>query len=213
MKMYRHLQTDIAGLLRQARGLAVRSVNAVMTDSYWEVGRRIVEAEQKGKRRATYGEQLIQQLAVDLTAEFGRGFSKQNLHQMCAFYLRWPAPQIVQTPSAEFTLKDLSQAFPLSWSAYMCLLSVDSEDARQFYEHEALRSGWSVRQLKRQIDSQFFERSLLSKNKKAVLSKAAVVKAEDAMDLADIVKDPNVLEFLDLKDEYSESDLEFLFCF
>lgn len=213
MKMYRHLQTDIAGLLRQARGLAVRSVNAVMTASYWEVGRRIVEAEQKGKRLAAYGEQLIQQLAVDLTVEFGRGFSKQNLHQMCAFYLRWPAPQIVQTPSAEFTLKDLSQAFPLSWSAYMCLLSVDSEDARQFYEHEALRSGWSVRQLKRQIDSQFFERSLLSKNKKAVLNKAAVAKAEDAMDLADIVKDPYVLEFLDLKDEYSESDLEFLFCF
>ena len=213
MKMYRHLQTDIAGLLRQARGLAVRSVNAVMTASYWEVGRRIVEAEQKGKCLAAYGEQLIQQLAVDLTVEFGRGFSKQNLHQMCAFYLRWPAPQIVQTPSAEFTLKDLSQAFPLSWSAYMCLLSVDSEDARQFYEHEALRSGWSVRQLKRQIDSQFFERSLLSKNKKAVLNKAAVAKAEDAMDLADIVKDPYVLEFLDLKDEYSESDLEFLFCF
>ena len=237
MKMYRHLQTDIAGLLRQARGLAVRSVNAVMTASYWEVGRRIVEAEQKGKRRAAYGEQLIQQLAVDLTAEFGRGFSKQNLHQMCAFYLRWPAPQIVQTlsgqfgvegtsemfatqskgakvlapipqiPSAEFMLKDLAQAFPLSWSAYVCLLSVDSEDARQFYEHEALRSGWSVRQLKRQIDSQFFERSLLSKNKKAVLSKAAVAKAEDAMDLADIVKDPYVLEFLDLKDEYSESNL------
>jgi predicted nuclease of restriction endonuclease-like (RecB) superfamily len=115
---------------------------------------------------------------------------------------------IRQTPSVEFTLKDLSQAFPLSWSAYVCLLSVDSEDARQFYEHEALRSGWSVRQLKRQIDSQFFERSLLSKNKKAVLSKAAVDKAEDAMDLAEIVKDPYVLEFLDLKDEYSESDLE-----
>lgn len=238
MKMYRHLQTDIAGLLRQARGLAVRSVNAVMTASYWEVGRRIVEAEQKGKRRAAYGEQLIEQLAVDLTVEFGRGFSKQNLHQMCAFYLRWPAPQIVQTlsgqfgvegtsevyptqlkgakarapirqtPAAEFTLKDLTQAFPLSWSAYVCLLSVDREDARQFYEHQALLSGWSVRQLKRQIDSQFFERSLLSKNKKAMLSKGAVAKAEDAMGLADIVKDPYVLEFLDLKDEYSESDLE-----
>jgi len=238
MKMYRHLQTDIAGLLRQARGLAVRSVNAVMTASYWEVGRRIVEAEQKGKRRAAYGEQLIQQLAVDLTAEFGRGFSKQNLHQMCAFYLRWPAPQIVQTLSGQFgvegtfeiyaaqskgakvlapirqttsteiTLKDLAQAFPLSWSAYVCLLSVDSEDARQFYEQEALRSGWSVRQLKRQIDSQFFERSLLSKNKKAMISKAVLAKAEDVMNLADIVKDPYVLEFLDLKDEYSESDLE-----
>ena len=238
MKMYRHLQTDIAELLRQARGLAVRCLNAVMTASYWEVGRRIVEAEQKGKRRAAYGEQLIQQLAVDLTLEFGRGFSKQNLHQMCAFYLRWPSPQIAQTlsgqfgfegtskvyasqskgakvlapirqtPSAEFTLKDLAQAFPLPWSAYVCLLSVDSEDARQFYEHETLRSGWSVRQLKRQIEGKFFERSLLSKNKKTMPIRAAVTRAEDAMGLADIVKDPYVLEFLDLKDEYSESDLE-----
>ena len=224
MKMYRHLQTDIAGLLRRARGLAVRSVNAVMTASYWEVGRRIVEAEQKGKRRAAYGEQLIQQLAVDLTKEFGRGFSEVNLKQMRRFHLAWPTQKIRQTLSAEFnhqgqegemtllleplTLTDLAQAFPLSWSAYVCLLSVDSEDARQFYENEALRIGWSVRQLKRQIDSQFFERSLLSKNKKAMLSKGAVAKAQDVMGLADIVKDPYVLEFLDLKDEYSESDLE-----
>lgn len=218
---YQHLQTDIAELLRQARTVAVRSVNAVMTASYWEVGRRIVEAEQKGKRRAAYGEQLIKQLAVDLTAEFGRGFSKQNLHQMCALYMRWSPAQIVQTLSGQFgatavsetlpkniTLQDLARAFPLPWSAYVCLLSVDSEDARHFYEYEALRGGWSVRQLKRQIDSQFFERSLLSKNKKAMLSKGAVAKAEDAMGLADIVKDPYVLEFLDLKDEYSESDLE-----
>jgi len=109
--MYKYLQTDIAELLRQARGLAVRSVNAVMTASYWEVGRRIVEAEQKGKRRATYGEQLIQQLAVDLTAEFGRDLSKQNLHQMCAFYLRWPAPQIVLTLSGQFGVEGASKMF------------------------------------------------------------------------------------------------------
>jgi predicted nuclease of restriction endonuclease-like (RecB) superfamily len=224
MKMYRHLQTDIAELLRQARGLAVRSVNAVMTASYWEVGRRIVEAEQKGKRRAAYGEQLIQQLAVDLTAEFGRGFSEVNLKQMRRFHLVWPIQKIRQTLSAEFnrreqdhemtllleplTLTELAQAFPLSWSAYVCLLSVESEVARQFYEQEALRCGWSVRQLKRHIDSQFFERSLRSKNKKAMLNKGAMMKAEVAMDLADIVKDPYVLEFLDLKDEYSERDLD-----
>lgn len=220
---YQHLQTDIAELLRQARTVAVRSVNAVMTASYWEVGRRIVEAEQKGKRRAAYGEQLIKLLAIDLTAEFGRGFSEVNLKQMRRFHLTWPAQQIRQTLSAEFespsankvqtlseqlTLQDLAQAFPMPWSAYVCLLSVDSEDARQFYEHEVLRGGWSVRQLKRQIDSQFFERSLLSKNKKAMLSKGSQAKHQDAMSLDDIVKDPYVLEFLDLKDQYSESDLE-----
>lgn len=194
---YQHLQTDIVELLRQARTVAVRSVNAVMTASYWEVGRRIIEAEQKGKRRAAYGEQLIKQLAVDLTAEFGRGFSEVNLKQMRRFHLTWSVQRIRQTLSAEFepplankqqevseslTLADLTRAFPLSWSAYVSLLSVDSEDARQFYEHEALRGGWSVRQLKRQIDSQFFERSLLSKNKKAMLSKGAVAKASDLKD-------------------------------
>lgn len=229
------LQTDIADLLRQARTAAVRSVNSVMTASYWEVGRRIVEAEQKGRRRAGYGEQLIRQLAVGLTAEFGRGYSKQNLHQMCNFYLHWPQEKIVQTLSGQFqthkpsipqtlsdemskphnptvslafNLADLAHAFPLSWSAYVCLLAVDKPDARSFYEHEALRGGWSVRQLKRQIDSQFFERSLLSKNKESMLSKGVQAKSEDAMSLVDIAKDPYVLEFLDLKDEYSETDLE-----
>jgi predicted nuclease of restriction endonuclease-like (RecB) superfamily len=221
---YQHLQTDIADLLRQARTAAVRSVNAIMTASHWEVGRRIVEAEQKGKRRAAYGAQLIQQLALDLTAEFGRGFSAQNLERMRLFYRAFPPEHISSTlsrkfsandanvlqamPTTPFTLQDLARAFPLPWSAYVCLLSVESEEARAFYEQEALRAGWSVRQLKRQIDTQFFERSLLSQNKKAMLSKGAKPKAEDAMSLADIVKDPYVLEFLDLKDEYSESDLE-----
>lgn len=224
---YGHLQNDIAQLLRQTRTAAIRSVNAIMTASYWEVGRRIVEAEKKGRRRAAYGEQLIEQLSVDLTAEFGRGFSKQNLHQMCSFYRLWSQAKIVQTLSGQFLaqdantlssaallgnttleMADIACAFSLPWSAYVCLLSVDSEEARTFYEHEALRGGWSVRQLKRQIDSQFYERSLLSKNKKAMLSKGAVAKPEDAVGLADIVKDPYVLEFLDLKDEYSESDLE-----
>jgi DUF1016 N-terminal domain len=169
---YQHLQTDIADLLRQARMAAVRSVNAIMTASYWEVGRRMVEAEQKGKRRAAYGEQLIQQLALDLTAEFGRGFSKQNLHQMCSFYRLWSPNKIVQTLSGQFpvhgaqtlasdavrndlsfTMADLARAFPLPWSAYVCLLSVETEEARAFYEHESLRAGWSVRQLKRLLPS------------------------------------------------------------
>lgn len=220
---YGHLQNDIAQLLREARMAAVRSVNAIMTASYWEVGRRIVEAEQKGQRRAVYGQQLIQQLAMDLTAEFGRGFSEVNLKQMRRFHLAWPSERIRQTVSAEFkarhtgpsqsvaqalALDDLARAFPLPWSAYVCLLSVEGQEARSFYEHEALRAGWSVRQLRRQIDTQFFERSLLSKNKQAMLSKGAVAQAKDAMGLDEIVKDPYVLEFLNLKDEYSESELE-----
>lgn len=227
---YQHLQTDIAALLQQARTAAVRSVNAVMTASYWEVGRRIVQAEQKGQRRAAYSEKLLKQLAADLTAQFGRGFGYTNLTQMRNFYLRWPPEQILQTLSEKFIisgqesqtglkvlnskaapalgLSELARAFALPWSAYVSLLSLESQAAREFYEGEALRSGWSVRQLKRQIDSQFFERSLLSKNKKAVLTKGTLPKPEDAMSLVDIVKDPYVLEFLDLKDEYSESDLE-----
>lgn len=227
---YQHLQTDISALLEQARTVAVRNVNAVMTASYWEVGRRIVQAEQKGQRRAAYSEKLLKQLAMDLTAQFGRGFGYTNLTQMRNFYLRWPPEQIFQTLSEKFTstgfsiqarakqsndtnspvlsLSDLARAFALPWSAYVSLLSLENQAAREFYENEALRAGWSVRQLKRQIDSQFFERSLLSKNKKAALTKGALARPEDAMSLVDIVRDPYVLEFLDLKDEYSESDLE-----
>jgi len=152
---YGNLQTYIADQLRHARSLAVRSVKAVMTASYWEVGRRIVEAEQKGKRRAAYGEQLIQQLALDLTAEFGRSFSEVYLKQMRRFHLIWPVQRIWQTLSAvfespsaikvltesePFTLADLALAFSLSGSAYVSLLPVDGEEARQLYENEALRS-------------------------------------------------------------------------
>lgn len=227
---YQTLQTEIAELLRNARLSAVRSVNAVMTASYWEVGRRIVESEQKGSRRAAYSEQLLKQLSADLTAQFGRGFGYTNLTQMRQFYRLWSPDQILQTLSEEFspranlphgandqaqnsslvslTLSQLARAFPLSWSAYVCLLSVESTPARHFYEAQALSGGWSVRQLKRQIDSQFFERSLLSKDKKSMLVRGAKAKPQDHMGLNDIVKDRYVLEFLDLKDEYSESELE-----
>lgn len=109
---YQHLQTDIAELLRQARNVAVRSVNAVMTSSYWEVGRRIAEAEQKGKRRVAYGRQLIKLLAMDLTAEFGRGFSEVNLKQIPRFYLTWPAQRIRQTLSAEFGSSSANKVQP-----------------------------------------------------------------------------------------------------
>lgn len=230
---YAVVHVGIVDLLQAARAQAARSVNALMTASYWEIGRRIVEAEQNGKRRAGYGEQLIERLTADLTAQFGRGFSRQNLWQMRSFYLNWPPEQILQTVSGESAIRqtasDKSQApsavsaplqamfarlaavaarFPLPWSAYVRLLSVKSDHARGFYETEALRGGWSVRQLDRQIDSQFYERTALSRNKTAMLTKGAVAKPEDTITPDEAIKDPYVLEFLNLKDEYSEAELE-----
>lgn len=110
--------------------------------------------------------------------------------------------------SRKFDLFELAQTFTLPWSAYVRLLSVKDDHARQFYEAEALRGGWSVRQLDRQIGSQFYERTALSKDKAAMLVKGSVARPEDAVTPNDAIKDPYVLEFLDLKDEYSESDLE-----
>ncbi len=210
---YAGVHSGIVELLEAARHAAARKVNALMTASYWEIGRRIVEAEQRGRRRAGYGEQLIERLASDLTGRFGRGFSRQNLQQMRSFFLTWP---IRQTVSGEFSpapvhptrLDELAQCFTLPWSAYVRLLSVKDDQARRFYETEALRGGWSVRQLDRQIGSQFYERTALSRDKAAMLVKGEKGKPEDTVTPGDAIKDPYVLEFLDLKDEYSESDLE-----
>ena len=195
---YGDVHTGIVELLESARRAAARSVNALMTASYWEIGRRIVEFEQGGKGRAEYGQQLLKRLSADLTARFGRGFGVINLQQMRNFYLFWPQEQIYQTPSDKSlpteilqtpsakssphpirqtpsgqlaNLATLATRFPLPWSAYVRLLSVKSEAARAFYETEALRCGWSVRQLDRQIGSQFYERVALSKNKAAILKK------------------------------------------
>lgn len=220
---YAAVHVGIVDLLQAARAQAARSVNALMTASYWEIGRRIVEAEQKGKRRAGYGEQLILRLSADLTKQFGRGFSERNLDQMRLFYTVWLIPQtlsaessILQTASAVSAplqamparLAAVAARFPLPWSAYVRLLSVKSDHARGFYETEALRGGWSVRQLDRQIDSQFYERTALSRNKAAMLAKGAVAKPEDTITPDEAIKDPYVLEFLNLKDEYSEAELE-----
>ncbi|AIG04171.1 MULTISPECIES: PDDEXK nuclease domain-containing protein [Gammaproteobacteria] len=221
---YAGIHGGIVELLDAARQAAARSVNALMTASYWEIGRRIVEAEQKGRRRAGYGEQLMERLSADLTARFGRGFGVNNLESMRRFFLAYPQPEISQTVSGKlgnespaeksqavsrkFDLSALAQVFTLPWSAYVRLLSVKDDHARRFYEVEALRGGWSVRQLDRQIGSQFYERTALSKDKAAMLVKGSVARPEDAVTPNDAIKDPYVLEFLDLRDEYSESDLE-----
>lgn len=203
---YAAVHGGIVALLESARRAAARSVNALMTASYWEIGRRIVEFEQGGRERASYGEALIKRLAHDLSARFGRGFSKRNIEQMRHFYLAWPIAQTLSAQSAD--LAALAQAFPLPWSAYVRLLSVREEDARTFYEAEALRGGWSVRQLDRQISTQFYTRALLSKNKRAMLEKGSQPQPSDLVTPDEAVKDPYILEFLNLKNEYSESELE-----
>ena len=232
---YADLQQDIADVVAATRAAASRSVNAVMTASYWAIGRRIVEFEQGGAERATYGEALIRRLGADLSGRLGRGFGARNLAQMRAFYLAWPVDQILLTASAKSadvsivqTLSALSARQPDSsliarnglelgavrghfrfrGRAYVRLLSVKTAEARAFYETEALREGWSVRQLDRQIGSQLYERLALSRNKAALLKKAGATVPGDVLTPEEAIRDPFVLEFLDLKDEYSESDLE-----
>jgi predicted nuclease of restriction endonuclease-like (RecB) superfamily len=206
---YSRVREEIISLLDVARSASVRSVNAVMTTAYWQIGRRMVDFEQGGKRRAGYGEELIQRLAADLEPRFGRGFGWRNLTQMRAFFLAWPSGDILQTPSAKLAEVGVPQVpFPLPWSAYVRLLSVKNPQARKFYEAEALRGGWSVRQLDRQVGSQFYERIALSRNKAAMLRKAETPEAADIITPEEAIKDPFILEFLNLKDEYSESDLE-----
>jgi predicted nuclease of restriction endonuclease-like (RecB) superfamily len=177
---------------------------------------------------------LVKRLASDLTVRFGRGFSDRSLYKMRLLYLSYAdisptlsaksSDQILQAPSGKSptasaklqpaagkevaSIRAVSAFFPLPWSHYVKLLSVEKENARRFYEEEALRGGWSVRQLDRQISSQFYERTLLSKNKAAMLRKGAEPQAEDLVTPEEEIKAPLVLEFLGLKDEYSEHDLE-----
>jgi predicted nuclease of restriction endonuclease-like (RecB) superfamily len=201
---YDAVLTEVADLLEAARRAAARSVNAVMTATYWQIGRRLVEVEQEGQNKAEYGERIVERLSKDLTARFGRGFGRRNLFQMRAFYLAYT--QKVQTASAQ--LDALTGQFPLPWSHYVRLLSVQSDEARAFYETEALRGGWSGRQLSRQINTQFYERTALSRNKAAMLTKGAVPRPEDTVTAEAEIKDPFVMEFLGLRDEYSEHDME-----
>ena len=208
---YRAVLADVTALLESARHAAARSVNSFMTGSYWAVGRRIVESEQAGKDRAAYGTRLIARLAVDLTKRFGRGFGAVNLAQMRKFYQTWTAPVIFQTVSEKSDGQGRTLAlpqFPLSWSQYVSLLSVRKPEARAFYEAEALRCGWTVRQLDRQVGTQFYERTLLSRDKAAMLRKGQKAGPGDVLTPEEEIKDPFFLEFLDLKDEYSENDLE-----
>lgn len=188
------LLNDIRHIIAQARERAVRSVNHELTVAYWQIGRLLIEDEQKGKERAGYGKRQVEALSVHLTLEFGAGFSSQNLWLMRQLYLAFP---ILHSLSRELT-----------WTHYRTLVRLDDPDKREFYIAEAAKNTWSVRQLERQINSLLYERLLLSQDKETVL---AVAKGEAAPSKPqDIIKDPTVLEFLGLKPQaaYYESDLE-----
>ena len=214
---YSTLITDLASLIEQGRKAAVRYVNTALVATYWLMGRTIVEYEQKGEERAEYGEALLKNLANDLSPKYGKGFSERNLELMRKFYLYYPISQTLSAKSEKksHTLSSqpsvaipntLSTKFPLSWSHYCLLMRLDEPYKREFYEAECIRGNWSVRQLDRQIQSMLYERTALSKRKMAVIAKAhekpITLKPEDE------IKDPYILEFLGLKDEYSESQME-----
>ena len=228
-KGYDGLLTGVSELLEQARHAAARSVNQILTATYWEIGRRIVEFEQKGSEKPGYGEEVIDRLAFDLTHRFGRGFSRRNLFLIRSFYLTYRErvqtlsalshirsrreTGIVQTVSALSSLSTIleifqtvSGKFPLSWSHYIRLLALDEQAKRDFYEEETKRAGWSVRQLDRQINSMLYERVALSKKKGELLKKAE--EAGDRVSAEEAIKDPYVLEFLGLPEPISERDLE-----
>ena len=188
---------EIKLVFGKARNSIAQTVNSELLFAYWNIGRIMVENEQSQPERADYGKQTIRELSKALTRELGRGFSVSNLQFMRRFYLTY---QIQQTVSVK-----------LSWSHYCELLSISDPDKRSFYEKEAVNANWSVRELKRQIDSSLFERLLLSRgdaNKEQVLSLA--LKGNEIAEPSDIIRDPYVFEFLGLPEDkpVMESDLE-----
>jgi len=229
------LFSEVRDLILSARKAVVQSVNTVQVITSFEIGRRIVEHEQQGSERAEYGTALLNKLSKELSAEFGRGFSRSNLEYMRKFYLIYQnrVSRISQMPSGKFIdnqkirkapgksktiqtveIRQTASAefkntiFSLSWSQYIFLLGVKDCDARSFYEIEAANNGWTLPELSRQFNAGLYERLALSRDKKGIkelAQKGQIVKRPE-----DLLKEPYVLEFLGLEEntKYSESDLE-----
>ena len=198
IEIKKDIYQEIYDLLHKARQNILSNVNSTMTKTYFLIGKRIVEEEQDGNKRAEYGKNLIKILSEKLTKEFGKGFSETNLEQMRKFFKVYGIPQ---TLSEEFQ-------FNLSWSHYLILMRIEDINARNFYEIEAFENNWSLRELKRQVNSSLYERLVLSKDKEKV--KELAVKGQIIEKAQDVIKDPYILEFLGLdeKSDYSENKLE-----
>ncbi len=181
-------------IIEQARNTVYRTANFTMVQAYWNIGKAIVEEEQKGKQRAEYGKQLIEQLAKKLTRKHGRSFSQRNLWYIKQFYQKYPNMNALRSE--------------LSWTHYRLLLRVENDQARQFYMQEAIECNWSTRSLERQINNLYYQRTLMSQNTQVVKNEAN--EKTNQQEPKDIIKDPYVLEFLGLKDntDFRESELE-----
>ncbi len=191
----------IAELLKNARNKVIQTVNSTMVFTYYEIGRLIVEEEQKGRQRAEYGKQLLKGLSKRLNSEFGRGFSVTNLQQMKNFYNVYGKQQTLSAKSETIN-------FRLSWSHYLLLTRINNPEERKFYEIEAIENRWSLRELQRQFDSALYERLSLSRDKQGI--KQLSEKGQVIETATDTLKDPYILEFVGLpeNEKYSESDLE-----
>jgi predicted nuclease of restriction endonuclease-like (RecB) superfamily len=215
-----NLFDKIADLIESSRKKVSTTVNLTMVYTYFEIGKMIVEEEQKGNLRAEYAKSVLKELSIKLSEKFGRGFSERNLRNMRQFFITYSQSQIQQKPSAESQTSEKeasiiwqkpsakSSNFALSWSHYLILMRIENPDERKFYEIESFKQQWSEPQLSRQYHSSLYQRLALSRNKEEVLKLSqegySIEKASD------IIKNPLTLEFLGLqeKPEYSEFDLE-----
>lgn len=194
MLLKQEIILQIQAIIANAKDKAIRAVDTERVLMYWQIGKVIFEEEQQGQERATYGKFLIKSLSENLQPQFGSGFSVRQLERYRQFYRTFPITSALRTQ--------------LSWTHYKTLLSIDNEEKREFYIAETTKNNWTARQLERQINSQLFERLLMSNDVKSVLAVAREEKLPT--DAKEIIKDPMVLEFLGLKREaaYYEKDLE-----
>ncbi|MFH0798148.1 MAG: PDDEXK nuclease domain-containing protein [Candidatus Woesearchaeota archaeon] len=185
---------SIKQVIEKARGTAYRAVNFIMVAAYWNIGKIIVEKEQKGKKRADYGAYLLQELSARLTKEYGQGFDESNLRYIRLFYLTFQKCDALR--------------HELSWTHYRTLLHIKNKQARDFYTIECINSRWNTRELERQINTLLYERLAISRDKKRVMELS--VKGQAIQKPEDIIKDPYVLEFLNLKENraFHEKDIE-----
>lgn len=202
---------NVSNVLDKARKNAKTAVNLSMVYAYYEIGKIIVEEEQRGKKRAAYGTQLVNELSAYLTRMYGKGFSVGNLKNIRQFYRVYSTDQIGETVFSQFEnlpMVDTGRKFFLSWSHYLKLMRIANIDERHFYEIESVKNDWSLTELKRQYDSSLYERIALSTDKDKVYRLA--LEGQKFEKPQDVIKDPYVLEFLGLKElpEYSESELE-----
>ena len=205
----------IAGILQAARTKAYCAVNITMIDAYWKIGRKIVEEEQQGKERAEYGKELIQNLAMRLASDFGKGYGVTNLAYFRQFYLAFPIFHAVRGNSRN-TLRDntlrknIGLRSELSWTHYKALLRVEKSEARAWYMNEAADQNWSTRALERQINSLYYQRLVMSRDKLPVKNEAMEKTTALAPSPQDFIKSPCVLEFLGIPDAhpFHESELE-----